>query len=191
MATNDFLPFAGGAGANVLTQADYAALAALGPGFGSGILLSDQLNKVLRQGTVMAAALAQFIADNSGNNVVDDGTTATIESSLVAAIAALRTAAFSGSNQSLGANGYQKFPGGLILQWGGAVTAADGSAVITFPIAFPNGPLVYFGTVKGNTSLATTYVDAASGTNWTATAGKFWCNSAISGVGFNWWVIGK
>lgn len=86
MATNDFLPFAGGAGANVLTQADYAALAARTPGFGSGILLSDNLNKVLRQGTVMAAMLAQWIADNSGDNVVDDGTTAAIEASLTKAL---------------------------------------------------------------------------------------------------------
>lgn len=89
MATNDFLPFAGGTGANVLDQADYEALAALGPGFSYGILPSSNLNKVLRQASIMAAVLARWIADKSGDNVVDDGTTATIEASLTAALAAL------------------------------------------------------------------------------------------------------
>jgi len=40
---------------------------------------------------------------------------------------------FTGGNQSLSTNGYQKFPGGFIIQWGYASTGS-----ITFPIAFPN-----------------------------------------------------
>ncbi len=43
---------------------------------------------------------------------------------------------FTGANQSLSTSGYQKLPGGLILQWG--YTA---SGVTTFPIAFPNAAL--------------------------------------------------
>jgi hypothetical protein len=48
-----------------------------------------------------------------------------------------------GSNQSLSAaGGYQKFPGGLILQWGlGSVADGVGYADITFPIAFPTACL--------------------------------------------------
>ena len=34
--------------------------------------------------------------------------------------------------KSLAANGYQKFPGGLIIQWG-----TSGATTVTFPIAFP------------------------------------------------------
>ena len=45
--------------------------------------------------------------------------------------------AFQGANQSLVANGYQKLPGGMILQWG-SVGAHVGTAVVTFPVAFPN-----------------------------------------------------
>lgn len=37
---------------------------------------------------------------------------------------------------SLAANGYQKLPSGLIIQWG-AATPSGGTATITFPIAFP------------------------------------------------------
>ena len=89
MATNDFLPFAGGAGANVLTQAEWAALAEVATGFTSGILPSANLNKAIRQATIIAAMLAQFIADNSGQNAVDDGTTATLEANLKTAIQTL------------------------------------------------------------------------------------------------------
>jgi hypothetical protein len=39
--------------------------------------------------------------------------------------------------QTLASNGYRKFPGGLILQWGTVVTDASGNATASFPIAFP------------------------------------------------------
>lgn len=39
--------------------------------------------------------------------------------------------------KSLGTSGYQKLPGGLILQWGIASNPGSGSAQVTFPIAFP------------------------------------------------------
>lgn len=77
--TNDFLTFATGVGADVLTQAQYAALTTvLANGFTTGTAQSSQLNKVWRQSSIMSAVLAQMIADVSGQNVVDDGTTATI-----------------------------------------------------------------------------------------------------------------
>lgn len=48
-------------------------------------------------------------------------------------------AAFGGANQSLGANGYQRIAGGLILQWGTTASlAVNSSTPITFPIAFPS-----------------------------------------------------
>lgn len=83
---NDFLPFAGGVGANVLTQSAYAALAARTAGFSSGLAKSAELNKVWRQSSIMAATLAQLIADYTGADVIDDGTTATILSNLKTAV---------------------------------------------------------------------------------------------------------
>lgn len=54
---------------------------------------------------------------------------------------------FTGANQSLAANGYQKLPGGLVLQWG-TVAVGDtlagtpgSTGTITFPTAFPTGCL--------------------------------------------------
>lgn len=87
MATEiDFVPFAAAAGANVLTQAEYLALAALGPGFSSGEAYSAQVNKVLRQASIMAAVLANVISDVTGQNAIDDGTTTDLIANLAKAI---------------------------------------------------------------------------------------------------------
>ena len=94
---NDFQVFAGAAGANVLTQAEWLALAQLTTGFESGILTSASLNKALRQASTIAALVAQFIADYSGQAVLDDGTIANKEVNLEAAIKSLNPPSASGS----------------------------------------------------------------------------------------------
>lgn len=73
MAKNDFKPFAIGAGANVMSQADWEALPALLSGFTSGKASSAQVNKAIRQAVFIAAALAQYTANKSGLDVLDDG----------------------------------------------------------------------------------------------------------------------
>lgn len=88
MATNDFLVFGGGSGANVMSQADWLALAQRASGFQSGVAQSAQLNKAWRQSSIMAAAIGQLIADVSGQNVVDDGTMDAILTNLKAAVSA-------------------------------------------------------------------------------------------------------
>ncbi len=84
---NDFLAFAVGAGANVLSQAAYASIPALGTGFQAGTAQSAALNKVWRQSSIMAALLAQFIVARTGQPAIDDGTTATLLSNLLASTA--------------------------------------------------------------------------------------------------------
>ncbi|CAJ0701525.1 hypothetical protein LMG19089_02861 [Ralstonia edaphis] len=86
---NDFLPFATGVGANVLSQSAYAALSAISTGYQSGVAQSNALNKTWRQSSIMAAVLAQFIVNNSGQSALDDGTTATLLTNLQNAILAL------------------------------------------------------------------------------------------------------
>ncbi|KUY54301.1 hypothetical protein [Burkholderia sp. RF2-non_BP3] len=92
MANNNFKPFAAAGGANVMAQADYEALAALLTGFQSGTAQSQQLNKVWRQSSIMAAVLAQFIVDLTGQDAIDDGTTATLLANLKMAVQAQTTA---------------------------------------------------------------------------------------------------
>lgn len=103
MAINNFKVFAGAVGADVLTQVDYEALAALASGFSTGTAISSQLNKVWRQSSIMASALAQFIGDQSGNNVIDDGTITSIVANLLLAV------------QTVALNAVTTMPPGTIL----------------------------------------------------------------------------
>lgn len=62
---------------------------------------------------------------------------------------------FTGSNQllppfdSASPDGYQKLPGGLIIQWGGTLST---NMAVTFPIAFPTAcrSVVSIGTTQGS-----------------------------------------
>lgn len=71
--SNDFKPFAIAPGSRVLSQASWETQDSLVYGFATGILTKEKLNKAIRQPSVIAAALAQFIANQTGAAVVDDG----------------------------------------------------------------------------------------------------------------------
>lgn len=83
---NDFLVWAGGSNANVLTQAQYAALGNLTSGVVSGKASAQHANKAWRQTSIMSAMIAKFIVDQLTVDVVDDGTIQTIETNFIAAI---------------------------------------------------------------------------------------------------------
>lgn len=73
MAKNDFKAFATDRNANVMSQEEWEALPALISGFTAGKASSAQVNKVIRQASFIAAALAQYTANKSGLDVLDDG----------------------------------------------------------------------------------------------------------------------
>ena len=73
MAKNDFKTFATDRNANVMSQEEWEALPALLSGFTAGKASSAQVNKVIRQASFIAAALAQYTANKSGLDVLDDG----------------------------------------------------------------------------------------------------------------------
>lgn len=103
--TNQFLPFAVGAGANTLTPTAYAALTSLlSVGFTAGVAPSAQFNTALRQATTAAAGVAQFIA-NQGQNVNDDGSPTNFASALASALLSVAAAAVSFATLSLSASG--------------------------------------------------------------------------------------
>ena len=89
MATNNFKPFAIGNGANVTSQNEYEQLDALLAGFQAGKASSAQINKALRQSSVMAHVLAQFISDSAGVDVLDNGIPEDILTSLKAGMVSL------------------------------------------------------------------------------------------------------
>lgn len=82
----------------------------------------------------------------------------------------------------LAANGYQKLPGGLIIQWGSALaTAAD--YLVTFPVAFPVGPMsLVFGQNEGSTSFHNNYL--------TTTGFKYRNAAATYPDQFTWIAVG-
>ena len=93
-ASTDFLPFATGAGANVVSQSVYAADSGLSNGFSSGIASSAKFNKVFRQASFVAAGVATWMANALNTNIPDDGNL----SAFVANLALAVRAAASGGN---------------------------------------------------------------------------------------------
>lgn len=88
--TVDYQALANGVGANVESQAQY--LTDLGPGgslqngYQPGVAQSRQVNKTLRQSSVMTAAMANFVADVLGVDVLDDGNVAALNALIKSAV---------------------------------------------------------------------------------------------------------
>ena len=83
---NQYITFATGGGAFVLSNADYTALPARGTGFVEGVADPLQLNSVWRQASVVSAAFGQFCADYGPSDVLDDGSAANLEAQFRAAL---------------------------------------------------------------------------------------------------------
>lgn len=95
-------------------------------------------------------------------------------------------AALQGSNQTISGAGYQKLPGGLILQWGLGTGNAAADVTVTFPIAFPTACLnIFFH--RGYTAGAGT-IGYASGIYISTSQAKF--RSSDTGQGYFYFAIG-
>lgn len=91
--------------------------------------------------------------------------------------------AFTGTNQSAVESGYQKLPGGIVIQWGvTSAFAVDGETTITLPVAFASSMFVFVpsviqaSTVSGNTvaywdKAASSVSDARIGLDGNGTSG--------------------
>jgi hypothetical protein len=170
----DFLPWAVGSGANVTDQTTYAALTALLSGWSSGVASSAQINKAIRQGTVMASVLANFIANNANVSVLDNGDTATLLTNFGAALkAASSTAGF--LNKSNNLSDLASIPtalGNLGLGNSGIVTGLPVGTPIPWPSSTPPAGFV---SMVGQAISQTTYPQlyALYGTNLPDMRGYF------------------
>jgi hypothetical protein len=101
------------------------------------------------------------------------------------------TGFFAGANHSLTPNGYQRFPGGLLIQWG-RVSYADIAGVletsITYPISFTT--VVFHVSVVAETTQpgVTTSFRNPSTTNFIAVIKEF--DTTVAGGFINWFAIG-
>lgn len=95
--------------------------------------------------------------------------------------------ALGGANQSLTATGYQKLPGGLILQWGQTAAAGSGDNVTSTPIAFPNQFLEVY--------LTQDYVVGSGSIGYAASVptslSQFTWRSSVTGNAFSFFAIGR
>lgn len=90
--TIDYKPIATGGAANVESQAAFAGDAAvLANGFVAGVAQSAKVNKILRQSSMAAAALATFIGSVLNADVLDDGNLAGLVAQLTSAITTIAT----------------------------------------------------------------------------------------------------
>lgn len=79
MATNNILPFCPtDSGTNLLTQTDYAAASDRTNGAQPGIASSKLNNKAARQAAFVSSQMAQYLANITGADVLDNGSTATL-----------------------------------------------------------------------------------------------------------------
>ncbi len=70
---NDFKAFSISNNANVISQEKYEENQNLQTGFPQDGITTDMLNKALRQSSTISSVVANFIATQSGNDVLDDG----------------------------------------------------------------------------------------------------------------------
>lgn len=94
---------------------------------------------------------------------------------------------FVGGNQSLQANGYQRLPGGLILQWGSVFIAGNGSTTVTFPIAFPNACAIAI--ASGGETVTNRQDNGPAATGFTNTTVSI-TNGIDVGITTRWFAIG-
>ena len=164
MATNEILQFAEtDTGTNLLSQAEYLTDAQRPIGNQPGVARSKLVNKALRQSSLIAAAVAQFIADNQANNVVDTADPADIADWIEAAVRSIGipTAVAGGTADAITAD----FTPNVALTNGTTVIVRAGSANATTTPTFAPDGLTAKTIVKGN-NLALAAGDIAGAGHW-------------------------
>ena len=152
---NDFLPFCPtDTGLNLMTQADYSVATNRSIGNQPGIASSKLVNKAVRQSTFIAAQLAQFVANRTGSNVLDDGNATTFLNLLSTALL-----------QAPPSPTIQKFTSGSGT-YNRSYVFVIGSGNATVGATYTNNGITY--TVSATVSAATQVVMTGSGSPLTS-----------------------
>lgn len=101
-----------------------------------GTMAAQNANNVaITGGTVIATFTGNITGNVTGN--VTGNLTGAVTGNATTVTNGVYTTNFTGTNQSLGsANGYQKFVGGMWMQWGTVNITGYSTNAVTFPIAF-------------------------------------------------------
>lgn len=171
MANNEILPFAGtDTGTNLLTQAEYNADSQRPIGNQPGVARSKLVNKVLRQTSLIASAIAQYFANRQSNDITDSLSAATLAGYMLNAIGgdtqknSFNSAIAAGTADAITAS---YTPAVAALTNGLSLYVRAGSAnATTTPTFTPNsGTIAAKAIVKGN-GQALAKSDIAGGGHW-------------------------
>lgn len=157
---------------------------------GAGLALNAEDDTQLYQAVVALIEAAQVEVGQASETAagIVELATSTEVGELTDAVRAVTPAGLgSVFAKSLGSNGYQKFPGGMILQWGtvGAVTSSG--VTFTFPVTFPTACLLVSVTDRTNQGLATI---SKAGGNFVSASQGYVVNESAAGDPVNWIAIG-
>lgn len=112
---------------------------------GTGVVVSGAIALVGDGANILSSVSATPDASTAVKGKVQLATDAeaqALSDALKALTPATLAGALGGGNKSHAASGFQKLPGGLILQWAVSGSISNGgTAAITFPVAFPNACL--------------------------------------------------
>lgn len=164
MATNEILQFAEtDTGTNLLTQAEYLADAQRPIGNQPGVARSKLVNKALRQSSLIASGIAEFLADNQSNNITDSLTPQNIADYMAAVVRSLGipTAVAGGTADAITAD----FTPNVALTNGTTVIVRAGATNTTTTPTFAPDGLTAKTIVKGN-NLALAAGDIAGAGHW-------------------------
>jgi hypothetical protein len=124
------------------------------------------------------AALAMALTANSDGSVSGE-TPAAGDSS-----AKLATTEFVNPGALLGANGYQKLPSGLIIQWGSVAATGGSSGAVTYPTPFPHALFAVVATIQTDNQAQHTFVITSKSLS------NFTYYQTLSTAGYMWVAIG-
>ena len=145
-------------------------------------------------GSFTSAQLATALTDETGSGSAVFSASPTLTGTPIAPTAAtntsttqIATTAFANPGASLAANGYQRLPSGLIMQWGlNNTPAGANNVIVNFPIAFASA--VY--SVTGNAVGFAGYNGDQVQFNAVNTS-NFRAYTTTASVAFYWFAIGK
>lgn len=101
----------------------------------------------------------------------------------------IATTAFANPSNSLGGNGFQKLPSGLIIEWGNYTTTGPSSR-LTFPQSFPNNIFNVTATATSSSTINIVDIDSVSPPTTTGVTFRTWAFSTGSAENINWLAIG-
>ncbi len=128
-------------------------------------------------------------ASESASGIIELATDAEVQGG-TDTVRAVTPAGLASFAKSHGAGGYQKLPGGLILQWGRAQTTLGWNTPVSFPITFPSTCLHVFIVPDGQSSPAgSTYSDSI-GVKYRTTSQFYGGNATIVESYYGWLAIG-